>query len=121
MRNEPIPARTVAAVSAGGVLGALARYGIGVAWPGPWATVAINLVGCLVMGCVIVAVPERLRPFLATGVLGGFTTFSTYCGDVQHLFATGRSVEGGLYMVLTLVGALAAAALGAAVTRRVVE
>ncbi|SDD65989.1 fluoride efflux transporter CrcB [Actinokineospora iranica] len=120
---------TVAAVALGGVLGALARYGLGLLWPArptgfPWATLAINVAGCLAMGCLIVAVTEvwaahRLaRPFLGTGLLGGFTTFSAYCADIQRLLAADRVAVGLAYLASTVVGALAAVTLGAALTRR---
>ncbi|WP_285509160.1 CrcB family protein [Actinokineospora sp. NBRC 105648] len=113
---------TVAAVAAGGVLGALARYGVGTLWPGnPWATLLVNAVGCLAMGCLVVLVVDAhplVRPFLGTGVLGGFTTFSAYCADTQHLFATGHAVQALAYLVATVVAALAAVTLGVVLTRR---
>ena len=115
----------VAAVAAGGALGALARYGIATAIPTPpngfpWATFLINVVGCLLIGVLMVLVTEvftrhhLLRPFLGTGVLGGFTTFSTYVVDAQHLVDGGRAALGLLYLAGTLVAALAAVWLGSA-------
>lgn len=78
-------------VGAGGFLGALLRYGASVfvlrhfpAATFPWATFAVNLVGCLLIGVVAgfadgrAAVPSELRVFLMAGVLGGFTTFSAF-------------------------------------------
>ena len=129
----PLPrealASTVAVVSLGGVIGALARYGVGLLWPTgdtafPWATLAINVLGCLAIGCLMVAVTEvwaahRLaRPFLGTGVLGGFTTFSAYCADAERLLSAGRVALGLVYVVVTVVAALAAVTAGVLVTRR---
>nr|BFF02391.1 hypothetical protein GCM10020241_40660 [Streptoalloteichus tenebrarius] len=120
----------VSAVAAGGALGALARYGVGLALPTrpggfPLATLAVNLLGCLVMGVLMVLVTEvwsghrLLRPFLGTGVLGGFTTFSSYAVDGQRLLASGRVGVALLYLVGTLVGALLAVLTGMVVTRAV--
>jgi CrcB protein len=113
MSNAPV----VAAVSAGGVVGALARYGLGVLFPSPWTTFAINVSGCLLIGVLMVLIDELwpphrlLRPFLGTGVLGGYTTFSTYAVDVT------RGAGGLAYLVGTLLGALAAVYAGMVVTR----
>lgn len=108
----------VAAVSAGGMVGALGRYGLQEAFPGRWTTVAINVAGCLLIGLLMPLLDGRrlLRPFVATGVLGGFTTFSAYAVDVQR--ASGVPV---LYLVGTLVGALLAVWAGAAVTERLLR
>ncbi|GAA3005300.1 fluoride efflux transporter CrcB [Actinokineospora diospyrosa] len=115
----------VAAVSAGGVLGALARYGAAVAWPTPWTILAVNAAGCLAMGALMVVVIEvrtahpLIRPFLGTGVLGGFTTFSTYCADFQRMLADSPVAAFG-YLIGTLLAALIAVSAGTAITRRVV-
>ncbi len=116
-------------ISVGGVIGALARYQIGRWWPTPpsgfpAATLSINLLGCLVIGTFLVLITERitphplLRPFFGTGVLGGFTTFSTYALDVQTLLTHGRVGTGLLYAAVTAAGSVAAAASGMALTRR---
>lgn len=119
----------VAVVALGGVIGALARYQVGRWWPTPVdgfpaATLGINLIGCLVIGGFLVLITERLtphplvRPLIGTGILGGFTTFSTYALDVQQLLAHGRLGTALLYLVGTALGAVAAAALGIAAMRR---
>lgn len=116
-------ARLLGAISAGGVLGALARYGLGLAFPHEagafgWATFGINVFGCLLIGIVVAGVTsaERVhrlaRPFLVTGVLGGFTTFSTYIVDMQRALAAGEARTALLYGAATLVVALAAAWAG---------
>lgn len=118
----------VAAVSAGGVLGALARYGLSVAWPHrsdefAWSTLVTNVSGCLLMGVLMVVVAEvyphrrLLRPFLGVGVLGGYTTFSTYVVDVGH---NATAVTGLAYFFVTVIGALVAVWAGATGTARVV-
>jgi CrcB protein len=112
-------------ISVGGLLGALARYGIGVAWPHPpdgfpWATWTINVSGCFLIGILMTFIaryrPDRryLRPLLGTGVLGGYTTFSTSIVDIQHAPA----IIGLAYLFATLVGALVAVWLGTVVVPR---
>lgn len=129
LRPSPVP--VLAAVSAGGVVGAAARYGLGLAWPHPpagfpWATLVINVSGCLLIGALMVVVTEvvtgrrLLRPFLGVGVLGGYTTFSTYVVDVQRAAAAGHAGIALLYLGSTLVAAMLAVWAGAAVTGRLV-
>ncbi len=131
-RRPPAPplGQVLGAVALGGVIGALARYQIGRWWPTPVdgfpaATLSINLLGCLVIGMFLVLITERLtphplvRPFFGTGVLGGFTTFSTYALDIQQLLAHGRVGTALVYLALTALGAVAAAAVGMAGMRRV--
>ncbi|SCL35217.1 CrcB protein [Micromonospora nigra] len=130
-RNE-WPARPVAvlgAVAAGGALGALARAGLGQAFPYPpagfgWSTLGVNVTGCLLIG-VLMAVLDRAgggrpltRPFLGVGVLGGFTTFSTSVVDVHRALAAGAVATAAGYLTATVVGALVAVWLGDTATRR---
>lgn len=123
--------KVIAAVSAGGVIGALARYGISIAWPhGPsefaWSTLVTNVSGCLLMGVLMVLVSEvypnqrLLRPFLGVGVLGGYTTFSTYVVDVGHNATAGAAVTGLAYFFATVIGALIAVWAGATATAWIV-
>jgi CrcB protein len=118
----------VAAVAVGGALGALARWGVGLAWPTPHggfpvATLLINVVGCLLMGVLVVHIAEvreahpLVRPFLGVGVLGGFTTFSTFAVDAQQLLAQGRLGVALGYLAATVLGSVGAAALGLALAR----
>lgn len=114
----------VAAVGIGGAIGVLARYGIAVAFPVephrfPWSTLAINLSGSFLLGVALVFIelrpPNRFfRPFLTIGVLGGFTTFSTFAVEVVQLIRDrpwiaisylATSIGGGGFCVL--VGATA--------------
>lgn len=127
-RREPRPGPwpVLAAISAGGVLGALARYGLTEAFahrPGGfgWATFGINVSGCLLIGVLMVLVSDvwtgrLLRPFLGVGVLGGFTTFSTYVLDIQRAVAAGAIRTALLYLIMTMVGALVAVWAGSTMT-----
>ncbi|MBB2915591.1 CrcB protein [Streptosporangium becharense] len=120
--------RVLAVIAAGGALGTGARYAAALVWPTPagafpWTTLGVNTLGCLVIGVFLVtlteawAAPAWLRPFFATGVLGGFTTFSTYCVDIERLVSTGRAGAALSYLVATVVAALAAVTAGAWITR----
>jgi CrcB protein len=115
-------------IAAGGVLGAEARYGMGLALPHasggwPWSTLLVNLSGCLLIGLLMVIIteltePHRLiRPFLGVGVLGGYTTFSTFSTEMIQLLNAGRPGPALVYLVVTPLGALTAAWAGTAVTR----
>ncbi|MFF5258206.1 fluoride efflux transporter FluC [Actinomadura viridis] len=122
------PWATLGAISAGGVLGALARYGLTAAFGhGPaefaWAAFAVNATGCLLIGVLMVAVTEvwqahpLARPFLGVGILGGFTTFSTYVVDVQLAFRAGAPFTALAYLAATPVCALLAVYAGVRLTR----
>jgi CrcB protein len=124
-----------AVVAVGGSAGACARFAATLLWPTgetafPWTTLGVNAVGCLVIGVFMVVITEvwaahpLLRPFFGTGVLGGFTTFSTYCVDIDRLVRHDRPGPALAYMAGTVVIALGAARIGmvgarwALVTRR---
>ncbi|MFH8513825.1 fluoride efflux transporter CrcB [Streptomyces gelaticus] len=120
----------VAVVALGGAIGACARYGATLIWPTapggfPWTTLVVNAVGCAVIGVFMVVISEvwsahrLVRPFFGTGVLGGFTTFSTYAVDIQRLIDVGRVRAGLGYLGLTLLAALAAVWSAVWATRRV--
>jgi fluoride exporter len=111
------------AVAVGGLIGALARYALASAWPVqpaamPWSTLVINVSGCLLIGLLLVRLLEAgsahplWRPFLGTGVLGGYTTFSTYAVESRTLLADGRIGLAVLYLAGTAVMALLAVQLG---------
>lgn len=122
----------LAVISAGGGLGSMARWALGAWWahsPGefPWSTYAINVVGSFLLAVLIVLVTEvwprstYIRPFLGVGVLGGFTTFSTYMLDVHELILDGRALRAGLYLAASLLSGLVSAWIGLVVTRPVAE
>jgi CrcB protein len=116
------------AIAVGGVVGSEARYGLGlaVAHTGrqfPWSTVLINASGCLLIGVLMVCLLElrpahRLaRPFLGVGVLGGYTTFSTFAVDVQRLLVGHRVAVALGYVAASVVFCLLAVTVGTALTR----
>ncbi|MGC9378517.1 fluoride efflux transporter CrcB [Streptomyces sp. MH13] len=129
----------VAAVAVGGAVGALLRYAASRLWPNgsdaallwrtgeaafPWTTLLINVVGCFLMGVLTVALKERftraprlLNPLLGTGVLGGFTTFSSYTDDTRRLFENDQPGAAVGNLLLTAAGALTAVVLGVLLAR----
>lgn len=121
----------VAVVAVGGAIGASARYGASLIWPTtpgtfPTTTLLVNVVGCALMGVFMVILTEvwtahrLVRPFFGTGVLGGFTTFSTYAVDIERLVDDGHARTGLAYLGLTLLAALAAVWSAVWATRRLV-
>ncbi|MFJ4943718.1 CrcB family protein [Streptomyces albidoflavus] len=121
------------AISLGGGLGAAIRYGAIVVWPTPagafpWTILAVNVAGCAAMGVLMALLtevwpeaPRLVRPFLGTGVLGGFTTFSTYAVDVQTLSDGGSPGRALGTLALTVAAALAAVAGASWLTRSAVR
>ncbi|RDI55629.1 fluoride efflux transporter FluC [Nocardia mexicana] len=116
------------AVALGGGLGAVARYGLAQWWPTPpggfpWATFVTNVTGCFLIGVLMVAVAEiwiahpLIRPFLGVGVLGGFTTFSTYANEIGELLRPGEAMVACVYLVGTLASALLATVAAMRLTR----
>jgi len=125
-------AAVLAAIAAGGAIGASARYLIGAHWPTPTGafpagTLAINVLGCALIGVLMVLSTDvwkrqrLIRPFMGTGVLGGFTTFSAYTVDIQRLAAGEHLHTALLYLAVTPVGALLAVWVTATATRRLVN
>ncbi|MFC5753094.1 fluoride efflux transporter FluC [Actinomadura rugatobispora] len=123
-----VPWALLGVISAGGILGSLARYGISEAFGhGPaefaWATFLINVSGCLLIGVLMAAITEvweahpLTRPFLGIGVLGGYTTFSAYVVDAQRALDVGQARTALLYLAVTPVCALAAVFAGTRATR----
>ncbi|MEV0946120.1 CrcB family protein [Rhodococcus sp. NPDC049939] len=105
-----IQTKPVAVVAAGGALGAAARFALAEPWPGIWTVLVVNIVGSLLLGYLAEMVgPDRLwRLFLGIGVLGGFTTFSTFALD-----ALGEDPGiATVYVAATLIPALLAARVG---------
>jgi len=111
--------RTVLAVALAGAVGALARWGVG-AWFGqrfpsfPWGTMVINVSGSFILGVMFAILVERnigspvLRVALMTGLMGAYTTFSTFSLERFRLFedgATGSALDNiGFSVVLGLLG-----------------
>lgn len=110
----------------GGGLGSLARWLVGLGAARmlgigfPFGTLIVNLVGCFAMGVIarLVPLPEAggqgARLLLMTGFLGGFTTFSAFALDTAGLMAEEAGLKAMLYVALTVIGSLAAVAMGLA-------
>ena len=113
-------------VALGGIVGSLARYGLAEAMPHgsgqfPWATFLTNVLGCFAIGLLLARLTPRshplLRPFLGTGILGGFTTFSTFAVDTEKLLHVQPTIA-VVYFFGTLAAALTAATAGEWLGRR---
>lgn len=115
-------------ISVGGALGSLGRWGVGelLPWSGrgfPWATFVENLSGGFLLGGLMVFLLDvwtprpYLRPFLGVGVLGGYTTFSTYMLETHDLLADGQAALAATYLFGTLVAGVLAVWLGVAAAR----
>lgn len=120
----------VAAVAAGGALGAPARYAVAevvsIGDGFPWATFWTNVSGSLLLGFLLMLVVHRfppsrfLRPFVATGFLGAFTTFSTFVVEADLLVRDGHPATAAVYVTASLVVGLAAVWAGVVGGRRAV-
>ncbi|MEU5852973.1 fluoride efflux transporter FluC [Saccharopolyspora shandongensis] len=114
-----------AVVAVGGTLGSLLRYGAFLAWPGPWSTFLVNVIGCVAIGVLMHVITELVvahrlvRPFLGVGVLGGFTTFSTYVADAVHLVFEHQPALALAYLAGTVLCCLLAVLVGVLAARSV--
>ncbi|MEU1487248.1 CrcB family protein [Streptomyces sp. NPDC005752] len=125
--------RVLGVIAAGGALGATARYAASLAWPAaegafPWSVFGVNVTGCALIGVLMVLLAERdgaahplVRPFLGVGVLGGFTTFSTYAADVSKLLVRQEVATAVAYAAATAVAALGAVWAAAVSTRALLD
>jgi fluoride exporter len=118
-------------VAAGGAIGAALRHGVGLlslrhlpsTWP--WATFTVNILGGFAMGMLVgwlalkaEGAGQDLRLFLATGLLGGFTTFSAFSLETVNMIRTGETAKALAYIVLSVGCSVAALALGLLLARR---
>lgn len=111
----------------GGAIGSGARYLVAVWMAGrhafPWSTLIVNALGSLLLGAVMYAasrkLPEEWFLFLGTGIMGGFTTYSTFNWETLQLAQRGAYGQALLYVAATLTVCLAAGAVGALVARSV--
>lgn len=116
---------TVLQVALGGAIGAAARYGVGVALfrPGafPLGVLAVNIIGSFLMGLIVVYLGQKmlahLNPFLMTGILGGFTTFSAFSLEAYTLFERGEITQAAIYVALSVILSIAALVLGIFIMR----
>jgi CrcB protein len=128
VRHSGPDAADLAAIAVGGGLGSVARYLISQAFPAghgfPWAIFAINVSGSFALGLLLIYLlqvwpPRRLlRPFLAIGVLGGYTTFSTYAAGVVTLINDHALARADAYALTSVVAGLVAAWCGVTAARR---
>lgn len=116
------------AVAAGGALGNVARYEVTRAFPVrpaafPTATLLINTAGSFVLGAVLVVLIERLPPtryaraLVAVGLIGAFTTYSTFAVESAQLVADHRPARAATFVAASISGGLAATVLGIAAGR----
>ena len=90
----------------------------------PWSTFIVNIVGSLLLGFLVVVLLARvnahryLRPFLITGICGGFTTFSTFAVDIDLQLRDGHLTTAVVYTVASVVGGLAAVFAGMCIGRK---
>lgn len=121
------PLAASALVACGGALGALSRFWVAVVlnkWAGahlPFATFTSNVTGSFLIGLVaiLIGTHAELTAFVMVGVLGGFTTFSTFSLETVRLFEAGRTMAALGYAGLSAVACVVAAALGMALGRAV--
>ena len=126
--------RVLLAVALGGAVGAPLRHGLGLVVPAagsgfPTGTLLVNLLGCLLLGALVegLALGARpgtpaaryARPFAGSGLLGAFTTYSTFAVETDRLLAQGRAGPALAYVLVSLLGGLLAAAGGVIAARRV--
>jgi CrcB protein len=118
-------------IAVGGALGSLARWGLGKALPHtPHAfatsTLVINIAGSLLLGILMALVLEvwsetrYLRPFVGTGIIGGFTTFSTFALDARYEAVDSFPVATG-YVLGSVAGGILAVLLGLVATRALID
>jgi CrcB protein len=122
--QRPRDLDVVGVIAVGGALGSLARYGLQRAVPHDdrasfaWATFVTNVLGCLLIGLLMCFVLEvwgarrYARPFLGVGLLGGFTTFSTYAVEAQGMARADAWATAAAYVVASVVLGLLAVRAG---------
>ncbi|MBM6403000.1 CrcB family protein [Phycicoccus sp. CSK15P-2] len=133
MTALPVPHRDLAllgGVAAGGAVGSLGRWAVGLALPHgvgtfPWATFLVNVTGAFAMGLLVSFLVDRpgvhrlARPVVGVGVLGGWTTFSTLAVDAVQLGDSDHVQLGIAYVAGTFLVGVLAVALGMWLGRRV--
>ena len=121
--------REIAAIFAGGFIGAIARYGVTEALPThpgewPWATFTVNIVGAFLVGYFTTRLQERLplssyrRPFLGTGFCGGLTTFSTMQLELVNMLDADRIGLAIAYAGVSIVAGFVGVAVATNLVRR---
>jgi len=119
--------QTLFIVALGGAIGSSARYLVNITLPRllghgfPYATMAVNILGSFLMGVLVVVLAmkggNRFAPFLMTGILGGFTTFSAFSLDAAKLWEAGQVTTAAGYVIGSVGLGLAALFAGMAFAR----
>jgi len=111
-------------IAVGGAIGSVFRYGVGLWFSSarfPWATLSVNLVGSFAFGLLLTYALGRwsttITTGLAVGLIGGFTTFSTFAWESFTMTQAGEIRQAAAYLVVSLVGGLLTALLGYAAGR----
>lgn len=124
------PVALLLAIAIGGMLGGLGRFTISEAWPMPadafpWPTLVVNATGCFALGMLMAFVlgrPGRIhpltRPAVGTGLVGGYTSFSSYAVEVHHLLIAHRPVLGLAYLAASVIVGVAAVVVGRSTATR---
>jgi fluoride exporter len=111
-------------IGLGGAIGAMARYAVGDALAGwfgrdfPYGTLAVNLTGSLLIGLILTMLLDRgmasstSRQLLVGGILGGYTTFSSFSYETMALLQDGRPARAGIYVASSVLLGLAACYAG---------
>ncbi len=120
---------TLLQVALGGAIGATVRYltfvgAVRILGAGfPWGTLLVNVAGSFLMGLLVVFLAQRdatrLAPFLITGILGGFTTFSAFSLDAMALYDRGETMLAALYVGASVIMSLSALAVAMVLAREV--
>ena len=124
----PDTIRNIIAVGAGSFIGGLARYIVSLAMKGiskgfPWATVLVNLLGCLTIGLLWGFLSRNASEstswglFLTVGLCGGFTTFSTFSKEALTMLQTGQIWGFASYIAISILAGIALVALGYYIAR----
>ena len=119
----PDTIRNIIAVGAGSFIGGIARYLVSLAMKGiskgfPWATVLVNLSGCLIIGLLWGFLSRNASEsaswglFLTVGLCGGFTTFSTFSKEALTMLQTGQIWGFASYIALSILAGIALVAIG---------
>lgn len=121
---DPMSGQTALLVGLGGALGTLLRWAIGLGaerWPEfPWGTLAANAIGSFGLGVIAISLEGKrvlgveARVVLGTGVMGGFTTYSTFNLETLRLIERGDHARAAAYVIVTLALCIAAGASGIA-------
>ena len=124
----PDTIRNIIAVGAGSFIGGIARYLVSLAMKGiskgfPWATILVNLLGCLIIGVLWGFLSRNAAEntswglFLTAGLCGGFTTFSTFSKEALTMLQTGQIWGFASYIAISILAGIALVALGYYIAR----